>query len=126
MPFVLVFIGLLLLVAGVRGTHTQLFTLIKGDFTGSGNFIYWIVAILAVGAVGYIKPIKPVSDAFLVLIIIVMVLSNKGLFGKFTQQIQSTNTATPDSSNLGTITPLNPIGLGQGGLFGGNGASGNY
>lgn len=123
MPFVLVFIGLLLLVAGVRGTHTQLFGLIKGDFTGSGNFIYWVVAILAVGAVGYIKPIKPVSDAFLVLILIVMVLSNKGFFNQFMNQIQSTTT---QPSGTGEITSMNPYGLGQGGLFSGNGASGNF
>ena len=122
MPLALVVLGVLFMVVGIRGTQTDLFNLLKGDFTGPGNFIYWVVAILIIGATGYIKPFKPVSDAFLVLVLLVMVLSNRGFFDRFMSQINSTTTVF----NPGPITPLNPIGLGQGGLFGGGGASGNY
>lgn len=81
----------MLVVSGVRNTQSELFTLVKSDFTGtsgfSGSFVPWVLAIMAIGAMGYVKPVKPISDAFLVLIVIVLFLSNKGVFAKFSSAI---------------------------------------
>lgn len=89
MPFAFLILGSLFLIAGVRGTDEQLFTLIKGDFTGKPNFIGWLIAILVIGALGYIEPIKTVSRAFLALVLIVLFLSNGGVFEKFVQGLES-------------------------------------
>lgn len=79
MPLALVAIGVVLLIASIRGTTDELFALLKADFTGEGNFLLWILAFGAVGAVGYVKPLRPVSTAFLVLLVIVFLLAaNKG------------------------------------------------
>lgn len=85
MPIALAFAGIVLLIAAVRNTLTDsdkgkgLFTLLKEDFTGPGNFFTWILAIGMVGAVGYIKELKPISNAFLVLLLVIFLLTaNKG------------------------------------------------
>ncbi len=74
MPFALLIIGATLIVAGVRNQQDKLFTLVKNDFAGPNNFIFWIVSILAIGAVGYIPKLKPISTAFLGLVIVVLFL----------------------------------------------------
>jgi hypothetical protein len=86
MPFAFLIVGLVLVISAVRGTSSQLLTLLKGDFTGSNNFTAWMLAILLVGSLGYIKQIQPLSRAFLVLLVIVLLLSNGGFFAKFEQQ----------------------------------------
>ncbi len=79
MPLALIAIGLVLLIAAMRNKTDDLFALLKNDFSGPGNFLYWIMAIGVVGAVGYIKPARPVANAFLVLLVIVFLLAaNKG------------------------------------------------
>ena len=113
MPFAFIIVGLVLLVAGVRGTNGQLTTLVKGDITGTNNFIHWILAILLIGSLGYIKKIQPLSRIFLVLIIIVLFLSNKGVFASFNSQLFSP-AATPSP------TPFAGFG---GGSSGGAGAT---
>lgn len=75
MPFALLIIGIVLIVAGVRNTQGILFTLLKGDFTGNGNFIFWFVSILLIGSIGYIEKLKPLSTAFLVLVLMALFLS---------------------------------------------------
>jgi len=88
--------GLALFVAGVRDKQGDLFTLVHGDFTGAGNFIYWVLSILIVGSVGYVKDLKPLSDAFLMLILIVLFLTKgTGFFDQFGKQIATTQTAPP-------------------------------
>lgn len=91
MPLVLLIIGAVFLVAAVRGKEQtdQLFALLKDDFTGPNNFIYWGLSIIAVTSVGYYKPLKPLSHAFLVLIFIVLVLAHRGLVQEFMDQIRS-------------------------------------
>jgi putative exporter of polyketide antibiotics len=90
MPFALLIIGIVLIVAATRNTQDNLFTLVKGDFTGPNNFLYWVVAIVAIGMLGYIPRLKPFSTAFLVLIGVVILLSHKGFFAQFQEQISST------------------------------------
>jgi hypothetical protein len=105
MPFLFIVVGLVMIVSSVKGTNQQLVKLLKSDFTGKGNFIYWSLAILAIGAVGYIQELKPVSRAFLVLVVIVLFLENKGVFTEFSQAIATTQQpTTPSTQQLGTLT----------------------
>lgn len=95
MPYIFIIIGLVMVIAAVRNTVADtkdangnvtdagLATLLKHDFTGQNNYIYWVVSILIIGAIGYIKPLQPVSRAFMLLVIIVLFLSNKGVFAQF-------------------------------------------
>lgn len=79
MPLALLAIAIVLLAAALRGTQDDLAALLKRDFTGPGNFLYWILALGSVGALGYIKAFRPVANAFLVLLLIVFILAaNKG------------------------------------------------
>lgn len=109
MAYILLIAGSVLLVAGVRNQQSNLFTLLKNDLTGADNFFYWIVAVILVGSLGYIDALKPVSHALLILIVLAFVLSNKGFFPKFTQQISqgtspSNSTSGAGASNLGSVT----------------------
>ena len=90
MPLALLLVGALFLIAAVRGTHTDLFTLLKGDFTGDKNFLVWVVAIFVLGALGYVAGIKPLANAFLLLVVVVILLTNKGFFSQFTAGLKST------------------------------------
>ena len=108
MPFVLIFVGSVLIVAAVRNTHSQLFALIKGDFVGPNNYIYWLVTILIIGAIGYVPRLKPISDGFLILVILVLFLTKgKGFFDQFQRQISSTDSATVRTGS--GITTAKPI-----------------
>lgn len=110
MPFAFIIVGLVLVISGVRGTGTQLLALIKGEFQGKDNYLYWAVAILAIGAVGYVPSLRPLSRAFLVLVLIVLVLktgktsnTGGGFFKQFTtalQQISQPNTAANTGASL--------------------------
>lgn len=96
MPLALLAAGLILLVSAMRGTTGELFLLLKGDFTGQGNFLMWILVLAAVGSIGYVKDLRPISNAFLVLILIVFILAaNKGgrdFFSSLVSQISGTQT----------------------------------
>lgn len=98
MPYLFLIAGVVMVVSAARNTHTQLLGLLKDDFTGKGNFIYWMLSILIIGAIGYIPDLKPVSRAFLVLVIIVLFLQNRGVFAQFTQAIGTTQQAQPTST----------------------------
>jgi hypothetical protein len=116
MPFALLIVGVFLLVAGVRGTQTQLFTLVHGDFTGSDNFIYWLLAILAIGAVGYIPRLKGVSNAMLALVIVILFLSRGGFFARFTSAIGVTGSEAgvdAQTTSTGIGSPAQQVGLSQ-------------
>jgi hypothetical protein len=90
MPFALLVIGILFLVAAVRGEQKLLFDTLKDDFTGPNNFIFWALALFAIAAVGYFRPLRPISNAFMALVVIMLFLSNDGFFQKFSEQIGAT------------------------------------
>lgn len=125
MPFLLLAIGLLMIVVAIRNTQGQLGTLLVGDFTGMPNFLYWIVAIFIIGAIGYVDELKAPSDAMLALVILAILLSNRGFFQQFTQQLQSGSAQAPPpgppSPVPGTATPASAPGnsgsTGPGGIF---------
>lgn len=87
MPYALIVIGLAMVLSGVNGCYAALGSQLKTDFTGSQNFVIWVLAIMAVGAIGYVKDLREFSHYFLALIILAMVLSNKGFFANFSQAI---------------------------------------
>jgi hypothetical protein len=111
MPFALLIIGAVLLISAARGTTNTgpngapgLFALLESDFTGSDNFIFWLVAILIIGAVGYIPKLRPISVAFLTLVIIVLFLTKGnpsgvggGFFAQFTSAIGGTQSVNPST-----------------------------
>ena len=76
MPFALLFIGIVLVVTAVRNMQAPFIALLGGDFSGPGNFFYWVVALLVIGAIGYIPKAKPISDGLLVLIILSLLLAS--------------------------------------------------
>ena len=88
MPLALLLIGGILVITAVKGTWNDLFNVVKGDFQGQNNFLYWLVAIVGIGLLGFVKPIRPISDAFLVLVVVVLFLSHKGFFQKFQEAIK--------------------------------------
>jgi len=97
MSFALFLIGITLLTVAVRNTQDVFVQLIKGDFTGPGNFFWWIAAIVLIGAIGFVPKLKPVSDAFLVLILLALILTRGspsfpggGVFSQFVKALQGT------------------------------------
>ncbi len=116
MPFLFLIAGIVMIISAVRGTNDQLVSLLKDDFTGKGNFIYWSLAILAIGSIGYIQELKPVSRAFLVLIVVVLVLDNRSVFAQFVQAVSTTQSvnagkastplASASTNQLGTLTNI--------------------
>lgn len=114
MPFALVLIGLIMIISGVKNTQSMLGQQLVKDFTGSGNFVYWIVSIFVVGSLGYIPGFEKFSRAFMALIVLTLFLANGGFFQQFTQALQggtaqapppgpavTLNTETPESSSSG-------------------------
>jgi hypothetical protein len=113
MPFVLLIAGAVLVTAAIKNTQDSLFELVRGDFTGPNNFIFWFIAILAIGAIGYIPKAKPISTAFLTLVVIVLVLSRGnpgaaggGFFQQFTTQIQPAQIKVTPGGTVGPPIPV--------------------
>lgn len=109
MPYVLLTLGAVLFVAGVRGKHNDLWSLVQGDFTGPNSFVFWVAAIAVIGGSGYIKPLRPLSVAFMTLLLIVLFLSNKGVVMQLQSYLQSPGTASAAPDAPATITPLSPL-----------------
>ncbi len=93
MPFGLIALGVLLLVVGYQDTYKEFAALLKNDFTGKGNFFYWLVAIVVIGLIGHVKGLENFSGAFMVLIIVAMIVGNKGLFANAEKALAQTATA---------------------------------
>lgn len=123
MPFALLIVGIILLVSAVRNTQGDLYTLVKGDFSGPNNYLYWVVSILIIGAVGYIDTLRPISRMFLVLVIVVLFLSHGGVFQQLNSQLfsPSTSVASVGASSdgltlqqwLNSLTPSTGFGVEQ-------------
>lgn len=103
MAFALVFIGLILIVTGSRNTYAGFGAQLQSDFTGSNNFITWIVALGVVGALGYIKNLRTFSHYFMALIIVGLFLSNGGFFQNF-QKALATGPTAPTAAATPTLS----------------------
>lgn len=95
MPILLIGSGLILILSGVNGHAPDLYNLVKGDFAGPKNFIYWMLSILVLGALGYVKGMEHLSKLFLILVIIVLFLDNGGFFSQFQSYINQRANSTP-------------------------------
>lgn len=102
MPFVLLAIGLALVVAGIRGTYTDLGRLVSHDITGMGGaFLWWIVATGMVAVLGYSPKARPMAIALLILVVLALVLSHGQALSDLSSQLQQiANRTTPNVSNL--------------------------
>jgi hypothetical protein len=103
MPIVFLIVGILLVVTGVKGSPTQLYTLVLNDVKGSGTqkgFVYWAIAIAILGGLGYIKSLQKLSREFMVLVLLVLLLHNQT--GFFAQLKTEFNKLVPSSSSTGT------------------------
>jgi flagellar biosynthesis component FlhA len=92
LPFAFIIVGTVLLISGVKGTSQDLLTLVKGDLTGTNNYLYWVIAILIVGSIGYIPGFKKFSVAFLSLVLLVLFIREgnpQGSGGGFFQEFQT-------------------------------------
>jgi len=103
MPFAMVFIGLLMVISGVRDTHIDLGNELVTDIGGKGGFGTRLLAIGAVGAVGYLGgEWKRLSVYFMVLVLVALMFSaDKGFFQQLTNARLSgpaTVTANPAAS----------------------------
>lgn len=115
MPFILLFAGVLLLVVSIRNQQTPFVQLIKSDFTGPHNFLYWVVALVVIGAIGYIPKARPVANLLLVLIIIALILTRGkgGLFQNLTSALGTTTAQQTGTTVAGvgsTVGQLTQIG----------------
>ena len=109
MPFVIIAMGILLVIAGVRGTERVLYGLIYDDVLGSGGFIWWLIAIGLVGVIGYNKKFQPVSIAFMSLILLALLLSTKGAFADLISQINTVQQAAKTNATetkQGTVSSV--------------------
>ena len=118
MPFALVFLGLIFLITGVKGTIKPLGAQIVKDFTGPGNFFMWFAAIGAVGAVGAIPQARSFSRVFMTLILVAMVIRNGGIFDQLLKAIQSgpvapERTGAASSHEASHLMPADPGSLGN-------------
>lgn len=89
MPLLLIASGLIFVLTGLNGDAGQLYSLVASDFSGPGNFIYWLFSILVLGAIGYIKGLENISRAFLVLVVVALLLDNGGFFTQFNAFVKS-------------------------------------
>jgi hypothetical protein len=94
-PYALIIAGIVLAIAGVRNTHSALFSLLQNDFTGNRSFVWWSLSIIGIGAVGYVEDLKPLANAFLALLLIVLLIANKGVFKQFTDALKNPVPAAP-------------------------------
>ena len=89
MPLLFIGLGIVFILTGLKGDASQLWELVKGDFSGPNNYVYWMLSILALGAMGYVESLQKLSRLFIVLIVIVLLLDNNGFFAHFQQFINS-------------------------------------
>lgn len=116
MPFVLILIGVLVMVAAIRDQLGALGTLLRGDFSGNGNFLYWMAALLVLGGIGYVTPLTRTSRALLALVIVVLFLGNsKGFFARFTAALNQPAPPAASEAAVGQALPDSGSGGGSSG-----------
>lgn len=123
MPFMLIFIGLLVFVTGLQNTYRETFQKLSDTMVGDNSFIYWMISILFVGSLGYFgsksKPFKGLSRLFIALIIVSMVLSNRNngldFFSLFVSQVKEGTEKEVDFIGAPLPAPSSGGGGGDGG-----------
>jgi uncharacterized membrane protein YgcG len=109
-------IGVVLIVAAIRGTQGALFSALAAD---TPPFVVWAAAIFALGVIGYVPGLKPVSRALIALVLVVIILKNwQTILSGFQSFWQNPKSA---SGGTGQAAPTP-----GGGSFGGAGTSGSW
>lgn len=124
MPLLLLIVGLILIVTGIRGTTGSLAGHLKDDI--SAGFIKWLAAILVIGALGFIPQFQKPSRLLLALVVIVVMLKNgSGFIDQFVRQIEAAPQPSPAQPAGGNANlPAIPLQIGQAGSSGAGGAIG--
>lgn len=90
MPFLLIIIGVLMIVAGFQANEKALMS----QFWSDGKaFTPWFFVILIVGAIGFNRELRGASNLFLCLVVIAFLLTKQGtnsttVLKQFNQLIQ--------------------------------------
>lgn len=95
MPLFFIGSGLVLILTGIKGDPSKLWTLVTGEFSGPNNFVYWLLSILILGSLGYVESLKSVSRLFIALVVIVLLLDNRGFFAQFQSFVNSSQNPKP-------------------------------
>jgi hypothetical protein len=102
MAFIALIIGVILVVAAIRGSQTSLFTALKTDVPG---FAIWAAAIIAVAAIGFVPGLKPISRGLLALVITVILLENAQKIVAGFQSVWTGAASQAGSSGIGAAAP---------------------
>jgi hypothetical protein len=109
----------LLIVTGIRENQKALMDQVRIDFTGSGNFFYWVLAVSLIGALGYIDSFRTVSRVAIGLIVLVFIISHEGFFAKLQEGIRgiqfpgSASRSVEGEANIATPQNAVPGGVGK-------------
>lgn len=113
MPYALILIAVLLIVVGIRDKVGELGALLKADFTGANNFIYWFSGLVAVGSIGYSTTFRPASRAFMTLILLSMIIADRGFFARLKSDIDTLKPSpSADEAAVGKASTDNITSLG--------------
>lgn len=107
MPFILLAIGIVLIIAAINDKIGALASQISTDLqakNGGVSFAAWFAAIVIIGLVGYIPGLTGFSRALLLLVVVVILLKGgTGFFAKLVQQIEN-----PPAPSANPGSPANP------------------
>lgn len=98
MIILFLFLGIMFVVSGLKGTETELAKQLEGDLVGANGksgFIVWLIALIVVGSLGYIPYLQKPSRYLMALIVVVIFLANKGVVSQLFNAIGSYESAGP-------------------------------
>jgi len=98
MIIVALFIGVILVIAGVRNSQSALFSALATDVPA---FVVWAAAIAGVGAIGFIPGLKTPSRLLLGLVLIVLFVNN---YKSIVSGLQSASSAGAGVSNTSSTS----------------------
>lgn len=89
MPFALLFIGGVLMLASVRGDPQKIGELFARDLTGKQGFATFAAAFVIVGALGFWQPAQNVSRLFLALMVVALIFAAQRRGGNLINRLSS-------------------------------------
>jgi hypothetical protein len=101
MALAILFIGILLVASGIKGTEHELGTQLSNDLTGIDGFLVWLGAIVLLGLVSKIPGFETPSKYFLALVLVAVLLNNSN----FITNLQSALT-NPSQDGVASLVPL--------------------
>jgi hypothetical protein len=101
MIIVALLIGVVLVIAAIRGSQSTLFSALATDVPA---FVVWAAAIFAVGAIGFVPGLKTPSRLLLGLVIIVLIVNNYQAILAGVQNVSSSGAGVSSSSSSSNST----------------------